>query len=485
MIRPSALIINGTNGLGIAIADKIGASSSVVLVGDNLQNINIPRHVTAIDFDHLNSIKLSSIKTIIILYHEKKENLVSASDLVNHAKFLADVFHIAVNNNAKILITTSLQASRQYVFNKNMDKDQPYDFSSFQNFVEKLSLEQNRHNKTYIVRLGDVYGESIDTPNVITRMISDVLHNNFIRVDEDGLDRVYPISADEVGKSIAKCFAENLKGGIYTLAPRDGMTQMALANTVIPFASHISHIKFVKTKGKLSTSDPMYENLYNPAPFLPAAPEMTQIEKDIPELIRNYIARNVRVLRQESTRPVVSKSKKKILKPKLNINLQSKKFWKYFISIMILGFFIIFVIFPTVFSLVNTRLTVDGNKIFLSNYNKSLSSEITSDVRYTKEKAQSLIDSMRFIQWYMFALGDDYRANQNFLQAQLEYFDALSYASDYRFLSVSAPSRSIVQLKLQSAKLLINNVDKSKLFWDLGSQFDDIKNIINNAKLEG
>ena len=485
--KPSVVIINGSNLLGLEISKRFSENSSVVVVGKKSESDHtiFPKHVSVIDNESFPTIKLSKIKTIVVLYHDKFEDFVSASDLVNHAKFLSDIFRIATLNKAKIILTTSFGASKHHTFAKYGDKEQPYDFPSFQNFIEKLALEQNRHSTTFILRLGDLYGDPNIPHNIIYRILKDTVSSNYIRVDDDGLEKIYPISNEQVGEHIVNTINSSLRSGIYTLAPQEGLTQMTFANLCMQFSSHVSHIKFVKSRSNTYMLDPMYENIYSAAPYLPVVPDVANLEKDMPELIKSVMPISIVPLREE----YVDKTLKMRNYHQPSLSISNKIFSKInkrvfsLIGIITVSIFLVLFILMQFFLSINTKLLTDGNNFFFQNYKKGVLSELQLDSEYNKQKSQSLINFIKYDGLVLNLFGSDSKNNTDFLNAEVNYFDALSNSHDYNFLLIDNSSRGIVQIKIQSAKSLINKVDKSKLFWSLKDEFDQIKEIINQVNI--
>ncbi|MEI7604421.1 MAG: hypothetical protein WCJ19_05375 [bacterium] len=476
--RPSVVIVNGVNALGLEISKKFGLTSNTVVVGEttNILISKFPKHVSVVDHDLFSSIKLSGIKTIVVLYHDKQDELISAADLVNHAKFLSDIFNIANNNKAKVFVTTSLTASKQFTYAKYTDKDQPYDFPSIQNLIEKLCLENNRKTPTYVLRLGDVFSIEGNNSGIINRMVSDAAINNYIRVDDDGLEKIYPVSVTEISNIIHNLIKSDYKGGVYTISPQDGLTQMALANMCMQFTSHVSHIKFVKSRAKSFLSDPIYENAYKPAPYLDGVSDPSNFEKDLVLIVKNL---NVGSFRSESDVPTADEKNKL----KKGIARKYIDYIKYGFILIFAIIFVFFIVIPQCFLIINTILLSDGNEIFINNLDKSAINEVGEDARYNQDKAQNLLDALTFGQIIFYLTGDDVKSNRDFLNAELNYFEALSYSKDYNFVAIPDVSRGIIQIKIQNAKTLINEVDKDKLFWSLQDRYEKMKSIINDTKL--
>jgi hypothetical protein len=260
-----------------------------------------------------------------------------------------------------------------------------------------------------------------------------------------------------------------MTGGVYSLAPQEGITQMSLANICTQFSSNISQIRFIKSNSGL---DSMYENIYTSAPYLPDCPETTKIESDIYSLV----TASKKVLRKEK-----DENKFETQKLKDQNLISVSKIIKSSVIIAVIVIFLLAIILPVCFSFVNSKLLSDSNRVFIKNYNQSTLTEVSEDARYNKDKAQGLYDNITFAQWILPIIGDDYSSNKNYLMAQKNYFEALSYVKDYRFLTINDSSRGLVKLKIEEAKTLIDSVNKDKLFGDLNSTYDDMKSIIDNT----
>ena len=485
--KPSVVIINGANQLGLDLSKKFESSSHVLVVDKITNNLSFPKHVSVVDNDSFQGVKLSKIKTLIVLYHDDKEDLISASDLVDHAKFISDIFNIGINNKARIFITTSLAASKKFALSKFTERDQPYDFASFQNFIERLALENNRKCPTYVLRLGDLYTEYDIENDTVNRMIKDALGNNFISVEDDGLEKIYPISSTKVAEIIHHAVKNNVKSGIYTVAPSEGLTQMMLANLCMQFTTHVSHIKFIKNKSR-NYIDPMYENIYSAAPYLLNISDLSLFENDFSYILKNSRQKFSSSLRAEDDfiphKKFSSKSKygnnnKTLMSYETSRAKDIRQIVYYSIGIII--FLLICV--PQILLYSNHSMMVTDTNAFFNDYSKNMTANLPHDATNLNKKATELQDNISWGRWVFVLTGDDYDANQNFISAEKNYFEALSYSSDYRFLTISDASRSVVQLKLQNAKFLINSVDKNKLYGDFTRQYEQIKTIINDAKL--
>lgn len=485
--KSSTIIVNGINPLGLELAKSLDTTGEVIVIGETSNSIitDFPKSVSIVENELFSKIKFSKIKKFIVLYHEKIGELVSATDLSNHAKYLSDIFQIATNNKAQIVITTSFSASRHYTFAKYNDKDRPYDFPSFQNFIEKLALEQSRRTPTYVLRLGDLYGEKMTSKGVIYRIIKDALDNNSIRVDDDGLEKLFPISNTYVAHTIKEIHRKITKSGVYTLAPQTGITQMAFANMCMEYSNNVSHLQFVKSKYNSYPKDLLYENIYIAAPYIPGTQDNSKIETELPVIIKSLSSQvtpksTLKKEKEGKVKKYLEMPVKKDIKAVRKLLLAKRKYMIFGLLFLTLIFLIIT---PLCFLVINTKLLTSSVNIFFNNYDKSLIAEVSEDAKYNYAKSISTNDSLHFTLWLLPILGDDLKSNENFLNAEMNYFEALTYSNDYNFLSVSDTSRSIIQLKLQNARALIKNVDKTKLFWDLENQYTKMKDIIENANL--
>ena len=269
---PSTLLINGLTYLGVQIARTLLEQKGLVIILDKYTKENKTLIDDLSKFESFvfvningNDDLLKKIKGLNYLVYLENENIGKQSnlppkDFLKKIDKINTFLEFAVNQNTKVLVTTSLKIHQLSLANYAQKEYDPkasmYTDVEQQRYIEKLCFNLHKKYKLdiRIIRLGEIYGPKFELSkdSMLKALIQQCVKSKNLKIRGDGLEENFIIHINDATYGLVKAiFSPNTNGEVFNLANYEENSTLSLAYALLETNGKASEIKFLANRKKV------------------------------------------------------------------------------------------------------------------------------------------------------------------------------------------------------------------------------------------